>query len=123
MIKSKKVDLEGFEYILNFPTQGQLIDIESLKWAYSNNCYAVWANAGLKSTEYALDSVDAISFLQTLIPTLKSDLSIKQWSDVDPMLMKRLIRIYKKDIKPWLSQLLIELYKADEEDEEPKDQA
>lgn len=121
MIKKTIVNVKGNDYEVQFPTVGQLQDIEAMKLALTNGRYADMALGGLTTNIFALDSADAISYFSVLIPTLKSDLNVKSWRDLDAMTTKQLIKDYKKFMKDWLKPLLDDLYNFDEEIEESED--
>lgn len=115
MIKKTIVNVAGNDYEVQFPSVGQLQDIEAMKIAMTNGRYAEMAIGGLTTHVFALDSADAISYLSVLIPSLKDDLKIKSWRELDALTAKQLIKDYKKIMNDWLQPLLNDLYNFDEE--------
>lgn len=115
---SKVITLFGNDYIVKFPNVGQLMDIESLKMALTNNNYSEWAFSGLKIHIFQLDVADAIAYLSVLIPELKNDLGLKNWRELDALRSKKLVEEYKRTFIPWFKPLLDELTLP--EDEQPK---
>lgn len=121
MIKKTFVKAGGKEYEVQFPSVGQLQDIESMKIALTNGRYADMAIGGLTTHIFALDSADAISYLSVLIPSLKDDLKVKSWRDLDALTAKQLIKDYKKFMSDWLKPLLDDLYNFDEGEKETEE--
>lgn len=120
MITTKKLVFGEAEFIAKFPNVQQIMDIESLKQMYTNNSYAIMATSSLKSQIFACDVADMMATFSTLLPTMKEELNIKNWSSIDALLAKKLVDLYKKEFLPWYQPLLNELYKMEEEEEETK---
>ena len=78
--RQKKFKIGEHQFIANFPNVGQLIDMESLKQALTNNRYGVMAQSGVASMYDALDMVDAIAFLQVVVPDVARYLNIKNYA-------------------------------------------
>ena len=110
MERSKSTMFRGVKVIVKFPNVGQMIDIEALKQAYTSNRYGVMAVAGVKTTNLALDYVDAISFIQTCVPHIKRMVEIKDYSSMDAMTACELIKYWKEEVEPWYAKCLQELY-------------
>ena len=114
----KMLNVMGNDYIVKFPNVGQLMDMESMKMALTNNNYANMAFSGLKIHIFQLDLADAISCLSVLIPDLKSNLDIKNWRELDALRAKKIVEVYRESFLPWFKPLLDELTKIEED--EPK---
>lgn len=96
-------------FTVKFPNVGQIIDIESLKQALTNNRYGVMAASGVTSMYYALDIVDAISFYQAVAPSVSKYYDIKSYTSLAPEDMKDLTEAYTSTIKPWYDKVMSEL--------------
>lgn len=117
MIKKTNINVMGQDYEIQFPTVGQLQDIEAMKLALTNGRYTDMAIGGLTTQIFALDSADAISYLSVLIPELKDDLKVKNWRELNLISAKKLIVDYRNLMK-WLKPLLDDLYNFDEKTED-----
>ena len=107
--KTKKFELEGVQYEITFPNVGQYLDIENMKMALTNNTYSTMLQSRLRSSFFALDLVDSISIMYILVPSLRKDLNVKEYTELDPFMAKKLISVYQKQIKPWYDELMAEL--------------
>lgn len=116
MVKTINLKFDNTEKVVKFPTAGQILDIESLKLAYTNNAYGEMVKAGLQSNAFALDLADMIAHFKVLIPDLVKDIDVKSYTELDAFVAKKLVTVYKKQFLPWYNELLTELYKMDEED-------
>jgi hypothetical protein len=117
MEKSKKIPISGKDYIVNFPSVGQILDIESLKSALTNGQYGDFVNMGTKTATDALDLVDAFSVFSILIPELKDELNVKTFMEMDPFIAKKYVNAYKKHFFPWFKEINDELRKFGKDDE------
>jgi hypothetical protein len=120
-MKAKTIQfvLEGVTYNAKFPNVGNYLDIENTRMMLTNNSYADLLRSGLKASWFAVDLVDAISFMLVMVPNLRVDLNVKNYNDLDPFEAKKIVKVYKKQIKPWYEGLMDELLK-DEEIEVPQ---
>jgi hypothetical protein len=116
MIKSKLINYKENSYTINFPSVGQIQDIESFKISFSNGRYVDMASSGLRIHSLTLDITDAVSYFAILCPTMLKDLDIKNWRALDPFVAKELVSVYKKEFIPWFRPLLEDLYKYDEDE-------
>lgn len=107
--RQKKFTIGEKTFIANFPNIGQIIDIESLKQALTNNRYGQMAASGIASMYYALDLVDAISFYQIVVPEVAKYYNIRNFASLSVDKSKDLIDAYQKQIKPWFDGMLNEL--------------
>lgn len=111
------IKIEENSYPVSFPTVGQIMEIESMKFALTQNRYQEMSMSGLKKTLYALDLVDTIATFFTLIPTLSKSLSVESIFDIDPFKAKELIKAYKKFNTEFFKPLMDELMKEEDESE------
>lgn len=117
-MEKQNITVKGKDYLVSFPNVGQLMDIESFKIAYTNGKYIDMAMSNLQIHRFALDTTDAVAYLSILIPDLITDLGVKNWRQISPLLAKELIRVFKKQFIPWFKPLIEDLYKYDSDEEE-----
>jgi hypothetical protein len=115
MLLQQTIQIKGKDYLVKFPNVGQLMDIESFKMIITKNKYVSLSMSDLKTHLFILDLADSISYLSVLLPDLKEDLGIKNWLDVDPFLVKDLIKVYRKQFLPWFMPILKDLYSYDDD--------
>lgn len=106
----KLVKINGNSYMVNFPNVGQMIEIEQLKLAYTNGKYIEFAMSNLMNHIFILDFVDAISYFSVLIPELKNDFEIDNYTKLNGNSAKEIIRAYKEDFIPWFKPILDDLH-------------
>lgn len=101
--------IEQNTYSVKFPTIGQMMDIENMKMALTNGSYADMLRSGLKSSFYNTEMVDTISHFWVLIPELRTDLAVKTYTELDPFLGKKMLKVYRQQFLPWYEVLMTEL--------------
>lgn len=121
MLKQHQIKIEGKDYTVTFPNVGQLMEIESTKLVFSKNKYIQLSMSDLKTHSFILDVVDSISYLSVLIPSLKDDLGIKNWNEMDALSAKKIVHVYRKQFVPWFLPILNDLYAYDDEQHEAKE--
>ena len=109
METTKKFKIGEKEFIAKFPNVGQMLDMESLKQALTNNRYGVMAASGIRSMYKALDTVDAIAFLQVCVPDVAKYFNIESYIALSQDKIKVYVDAYNTDIKPWFDKLMQEL--------------
>lgn len=109
METSKKFKIGQKEFVAKFPNVGQMLDMESLKQALTNNRYGVMAASGIRSMYKALDTVDAIAFFQVCAPEVAKYFSIESYIALSQDKIKVYVDAYNEQIKPWFEQLMQEL--------------
>lgn len=107
--REKKFSIGEKQFIAKFPNVGQIIDLESLKQALTNNRYGQMAISGISSMYNALDLVDAISFYQIVTPEVGKFYNIRNYAEMDLDKVQDLIHAYQEQIKPWYDQTMAEL--------------
>jgi hypothetical protein len=112
MERTKKVELQGKQYNVQFPNCGQIIDIEALKQSMTSGHYGEMVASGIKSMYYALDIVDAISFVKTCMPEVARQFNVKNYTELNPEEVEDIMTMYKQEIKPWIDETLNELKNA-----------
>lgn len=112
MERTKKINIGGKQYNVNFPNCGQIIDIESMKQSLTSGHYGEMVQSGIKSMYYALDIVDAISFVKTCMPEVARSYNVTNYTELAPEDVQEILTVYKQDIRPWIDETLNELKNA-----------
>lgn len=121
--RTVKLSIQGNEYMVKFPNVKQIIDIEALKAAYSNNYYGSMIASGTVSAARALDYIDILSTFFILIPELREDLQgVESLEDLDPLKAAELRKVYRKQFQPWYDSWMKLIQDAEKEDEEKEDE-
>ena len=107
--RSKKITIGKKSFVVEFPNVGQILDIESMKQALTNNRYGIMAKSDIKSMYYALDVVDAVSFLTVVAPEVGKYFNVGNYLPLSPEKVQEFVDVYQKDIYPWYAQTLEEL--------------
>ena len=113
--KQIKVNIQEKEYTINFPTTGQLIDIETMKVSISKGMYSGLVATMSKSSLLSLDLIDSISTFIILIPDIKDEMKFDNILDISPIDAQELVVIYKKVYFPWFAEWLKVMKKKEEE--------
>lgn len=116
--KTKIVDaiapsFRGTKYPVRFPNVGEMLDIESLKTAYSGGRYGVMVASGVRSMNLALDMIDAMAFIEVKLPQIKAAINLPKGKTLMEMGVRQaneLVMWYKAEIAPWYNQIMNELY-------------
>lgn len=107
--REKKVKVGERTFIVKFPNVGQIIDMESLKQALTNNRYGQMAASGVGTMYYALDLVDTMAFFQICIPEYAREFAIRDYTALSPDKMEMLVNTYRTEIKPWYDKVMNQL--------------
>ena len=107
--RSKKITIGKKSFVVEFPNVGQILDIESMKQALTNNRYGIMAKSDIKSMYYALDVVDAVSFLTVVAPEVGKYFNVGNYLSLSPEKVQEFVDAYQKDIYPWYAKTLEEL--------------
>lgn len=111
----KAVEFRGTKLNVKFPNVGEMIDIENLKTAYSGGRYGVMLASGVKSMLYALDTIDAMAFIEIKLKAVRNMLNIpaeQSLMNIDVILSSELTAWYKQQIAPWYNSMMSKLYEA-----------
>lgn len=102
---AKTVDIQIGEntYKVNFPNNGQLIDIERRKITLTDGTHKDMLMGMSSGTQQAFMLVEAITTFTVLIPKLSTDLNVKSLLDLDPMQSKKIVHQYTSKYYPWFS--------------------
>jgi hypothetical protein len=107
--RNKKITIGNKSFVVVFPNIGQILDIESMKQALTNNRYGVMVQSGLKSAYYALDIVDAVSFIQIVTPEISRYYDISNYLTMSPDKVQEFVKVYQEQIKPWYDEVMLQL--------------
>ena len=83
------------DYKIKFPTNGQLIDMESLKIQMTSGTNKDMLFGSTAAREAYLIN-EAIATFQILIPQLNKDLNVKSLLDLDPLQSKSVSKAYEQ---------------------------
>ena len=114
--RTKKITIGEKSFLINFPNVGQIIDMESIKQALTNNRYGAMASSAVVSMYYALDIVDTIAFFKVCVPELTKYYDISNYTVLSNEKMKDLVTVFQKEIKPWYESVMNELKNAIDDD-------
>lgn len=115
--RSINVKIGQNTYTINFPNNGQLIDIESRKMALSNGTHRDMMLSMSESTQKAFVIGEAITTFTVLIPSLAKDLNVPSLLDLDPVQTKGIVKEYMRKYYPWFKQWM-DVLNEDLDDEE-----
>lgn len=110
--------IKGNTYPIKFPTTGQFIDAERLKAQLSRGEYYDMMRSTTVSAGQALDQIDTLAYITTLIPDLAKDSKVENLLDLDVIEMNELVLAYKKQIQPWIFEIITIIKKSNESDVE-----
>lgn len=99
----------GVKFTLEFPKMRDIIDIETAKFAMTQNMYTIWARSNVLSTGFVMDYCDAAAHFMILLPELKKQLNFDDYYSVDILTAKRIIKVYKEQFYVWYSGIMKEL--------------
>lgn len=119
MEKSITVNIQDNKYEVDFPTAGDMIDIEVRKSIMSRNQYFGLLNTSTVTSNFALDLIDTAATFSVLIPELMDDLNVDSILDLSIPDSKELVDVYKEQFSPWYEQWL-EVIKGGAEDEKAR---
>jgi hypothetical protein len=110
--------------IQEFPTIGQLVDIENLKVTLAGGRYNDMVKSQVQSMTFALDLIDAISCFTILNPigfnAVFKDLvpQGKSVMDLPANQSKMIVDQYNRKFIPWYKPLMLEIYSSLNEEKE-----
>jgi len=86
-------------YEVELPNNGQLIDIERNKFAYSGGVNLAAGNT--KSGMYAYLFNDMVANFSVMIPNLQKDFNVGSLFDLNPLKTKQVMKVYIDKFLPW----------------------
>ena len=109
MERTNKFTIGSKSFVAKFPNVGQIIDIDSMKQALSSNRYGNMAASGVVSAYFALDLIDAISFLTIVCPDVQRYFDIKNYTTMQIDEINEIVKAYTEQIRPWYDKTMNEL--------------
>jgi hypothetical protein len=106
-----KINIKGKEYEVSFPTNGQLIDIESNKILLSKNTSGKMLYGNTASSLSAYRTVDMIATFSVLIPDLIKNINGKSLLKLSPIDTVELLDVYENKYYAWFSKWQEEINK------------
>lgn len=107
MLAEKKITIKENEYVINYPTAGQLMDIEFLKVHLSKGRYSQLMSNGTMDSEYALDLVDTEAYLSVLLPggAFKKDFNVESLRDLGLDDSLEVVKSFKEQVLPFIAEI------------------
>ena len=102
--KSISVEIEGNLYQINYPNNGQLIDIEALKINLSKGTIDGLLFARTAGSQLAYLTVEMIATFTVLIPQLVKDMRVDSFLDLTPLETKGLLKVFQAEYHPWFKE-------------------
>ena len=112
MEKQITIKLQGNEYKVEFPSMGQLMDIESRKMALAQGQYGPMSRTINDHTKFVINSIDAFATFITLVDFSK-DLKVDSIFDLKVNEAKEIMEQYNTVYKPWFDGWMEEINKID----------
>jgi len=112
--------------VKEFPSIGQLMEIEAMKNSLSKGQYHRMVQSNLKTTLFTLSLIDAVATFSVLLGTefikFTSEMAGegKTLYDLPGMSAKELVRVYDKEFLPWYNGFMKDLYLEEEAEEGKK---
>jgi len=113
------IEINGEKLTTKFPTNGQLMDMESMKIRMSGGNYNEIMNGGT-SALISIATIDTIVAFRVLFTDYCDKKLTVPFSQLSPIDTRPYIAIYLKEIKPWLSSWFSVLSSFPEEQAEQK---
>lgn len=114
--REKKVTIGEKTFIVKFPNVGQLISLESIKQALTDNRYGQMASSGVSTMYYALDLVDTAAWFQVCSPEILKFYDVRSLMTVDSDVVEKFLKVYSEQIRPWFESTLKELRNVGSDD-------
>lgn len=103
--KTLKLTIAENEYEISFPTNGQLIDIETYKQALNKGTGNQLLFSSHPASQIAYITIEMVATFTHLIPEFKKDLmGGKDLLDLSPVESKPLRDAYMEEYLPWFNQ-------------------
>jgi hypothetical protein len=91
-----QIKIAGTTYTVPYPTQGQLIEVESMKMLLSSGTYSALAKSGHDTANKLLDLIDAVSYFHVIVPELRPLIDITNFTKMDFITAERLRKGFYK---------------------------
>jgi hypothetical protein len=119
MNRTLKLQVKDNEYSIDYPNTGSQIDIELLKAKIADGNYDALRFSSNPLFQKQADVIDVISTFTILVPTLKQQLNVKSFFELQEDQMNVLIECYTSQFIPWYIEIKKSLQPAVKQ---PKDQ-
>lgn len=94
-------------YFITFPTVDQFIQIEAMKMSLSNGMYGQMMKAQSRTSNMALDLIDAFSTFLVVLPELKGDGGLPEdINSLTPNQIAQLLVAFKTQYYPWFNGIM-----------------
>jgi hypothetical protein len=97
------IAVNGKNYTLPRPNNGQILDIETLKHKLSKGLYSQMVYSNVVASQNAVNIIDMMSHMAVLCPEILTDLKIDM-SKLDIVDSLPLLKVYMKDVHPWVTE-------------------
>jgi hypothetical protein len=121
--KNLSFSIAEVEYNVEFPSNGQFIEIETMKIRLTKDTYHILSEGQTVSSQLARFTVDMIAFFSVCCPKLKENMKVASFSELDMMSSKKIMKVYMDKILPWLTDWDLVLNSIEEEEKEQKTEA
>jgi len=124
MKRSKKLEIRGNVYDIDYPNTGQQIDIELLKAKISDGNYDILRFSTNPMFQAQADKIDMIATFGVLIPQLKKDINVSSLFFLEEEASNELLSVYEEQFGPWyagIKKSIQDPKKELDQKEEPKD--
>lgn len=113
--KTIEVKIGENSYSINYPKNGEFIDIEAFKARLTRDSYNTLVDGNTVASQMARYTVDMIAFLTICCPKIKADLNAPSFSDLEMIDSKKILKVYVNEILPWLTEWENVLNASDDE--------
>lgn len=103
--RSTTLVIENNNYDVTYPNTGQSIDMELLKAKIADGNYDTLRFSINPLFQEQADKIDMIAAFNTLIPTLKNDLTVRSLFDLSEEQSDKLLKVYIEDFLPWFNPI------------------
>lgn len=111
-MKSVTLKVNGVEYLINTPTVGQYMTIESNKISLSKGEYGGLCATATASAAITLDLIDMVAVLTVMCPDLVSSIKTENILSINIADVKTLMESYNRDVKEFADKWIFEFRKA-----------
>lgn len=102
--RSISFSIKDNNYHINYPNTGSLIDMEVMKVSLSRNTYDGIVSSRSTKAQYVQFIIDTIATFTVLCPSLRQDLKIAAFTELNVEDMNQLVKIYIEVVLPWLNE-------------------
>jgi hypothetical protein len=112
MLQTKTIiKIGGTDYELSYPNNGQKLEIENYKLAYSLGLYGEMARNAHSTALEMLDLIDAVAYFRVLSPEVSQKYNLKDFAKIELETSLRLRKAFKVYFK-WFTEFESEMIKS-----------